>query len=49
MSFELANASTIFQIYVNKVLRKFVNVIYMIDLNDSLIFNEDSTKYRRYI
>ena len=45
MSFELTNASTIFQTYINKTLKKLVNVIYVIYLNDILIFNKDSTKH----
>ena len=49
MSFKLANASTIFQIYINKVLRRLINVIYVIYLNNILIFNEDSTKYRLHV
>ena len=49
MSFELTNASTIFQIYINKALRELVNVICVIYLNDILIFNEDSTNHRRHV
>ena len=49
MSFELINASITFQIYINKTLRRLVNIICVIYLNDILIFNENSTKYQRYI
>ena len=45
ISFKLANASIIFKIYINKILRKLIDVIYVIYLNDILIFNGDSTKY----
>ena len=45
MSFELINVSIIFQIYINKTLRKLINVICVIYLNDILIFNENSTKH----
>ena len=45
MSFELANAFAIFQIYINKTLRKFVNNICVIYLNDILIYSENSTKH----
>ena len=49
MSFELTNASIIFQIYINKILKELINVIYIIYLNDILIFNEDSTKHRLHV
>ena len=45
MSFKLANASIIFQIYINKTLKKLINVICVIYLNDILIFNKNSTKH----
>ena len=45
MSFELVNAFATFQIYINKTLRKLVNNICVIYLNDILIYNEHSTKY----
>ena len=37
--FELMNVSTIFQTYINKILRRFVDVICVIYLNDILIYN----------
>ena len=49
MSFELTNAPTIFQIDINKILKKLINVICVIYLNDILIFNEYSTKYRLHV
>ena len=49
MSFELINVSTIFQIYINKTLRTFVDVICVIYLNDILIYNNDSTQYWQYV
>ena len=49
MSFKLTNASIIFQIYINKTLKELINIIYIIYLNDILIFNEDSTKHRLYV
>ena len=45
MSFELVNAFAIFQIYINKTLRKFINNICVIYLNDILIYNENSAKH----
>jgi len=38
MSFELINASVIFQIYINKVMTKLLNDFYVVYLNDILIF-----------
>ena len=49
MLFELTNAFLTFQIYVNKALKKLVDVICIIYLDDILIFNENSTKHRRYV
>ena len=43
MFFELINVSTIFQIYINKILRDFIDVICVVYLNDILIYNNDST------
>ena len=49
MSFKLINASIIFQIYINKILKKLINIICVIYLNDILIFNENSTKHRLHV
>ena len=49
MSFDLTNVSITFQIYINKILKKFVDVIYVVYLNDILIFNENTTKYRHHV
>ena len=38
MSFNLINASVIFQTYINKILTKLLNDFYVIYLNDILIF-----------
>ncbi len=40
MFFELINASAIFQFYVNHALKLFLNIYYMIYLNDILIYFE---------
>ena len=49
MLFKLINASAIFQIYINKTLKKFINNICVIYLNDILIYNENSTEHWRHI
>ena len=45
MSFELANASTTFQAYINKALTKRLNVNVIVFLNDILIYFENSIKH----
>ena len=49
MFFELINVSTIFQIYINKILRNFIDVICVVYLNNILIYNNNSTHYWRNI
>ena len=49
MSFELTNASAIFQIYINKTLKDLVNVTCVIYLNDILIFSDESANHRRHV
>ena len=49
MFFELINVSTIFQIYINKILRNFIDVICVVYLNNILIYNNDSTHYWRNV
>ena len=49
MSFELTNASIIFQIYINKTLRDLMNVTCIIYLNNILIFSNKLANYRRHM
>ena len=49
MSFKLTNVSITFQIYINKALRKLIDIICVIYLNNILIFNKDSTKHRLHV
>ena len=49
MSFELTNALIIFQIYINKTLRNLINVIYVIYLNDILIFSDESANHKHHV
>ena len=48
MLFKLINASIIFQTYINKALKKLVDIIYIIYLNNILIFNKNLTKHQRH-
>ena len=45
MSFNLINVSATFQIYVNKILIKLMNVIYVIYLDDILMFSKNRETY----
>ena len=45
MSFELANASAIFQSYVNHALKSYLNVCCVIYLNDVLIYFETKEQH----
>jgi hypothetical protein len=49
MSFELANASTTFQSYINFVLRKFLNVFVVIYLNDILIYSQNEEEHTNHV
>ena len=49
MSFKLTNASAIFQIYINKILKNLMNVTYVVYLNDILIFSDKSTNHKYHI
>ena len=49
MSFNLVNVSITFQTYINKALINLINIIYVVYLNDILIYNADLTNYWRYI
>ena len=49
MSFELTNASIIFQIYINKTLRSLMNVTCVIYLNNILIFSDKSANHKRHV
>ena len=39
MSFNFINVLIIFQMYINKMLQHLINIIYMIYLNDILIYS----------
>ena len=45
MSFNLVNASITFQVYINKILINLINIIYIVYLNDILIYNFKSINY----
>ena len=49
MSFELYNASSTFQIFINKILKKYLNDFCSTYLNDILIYNNSKKEYIKHI
>ena len=49
MPFSLANAPTTFQAYIYKALGYLVNSIYIVYLDDILIYSKDETEHKKYI
>ncbi len=49
MLFDLINASTFFQIYMNQTLFEFLDIIYLVYLNDILIFSKTCKKHVHHI
>ncbi len=49
MSFELTNAFATFQVYINSVLRKFLNVFVIIYLDDILIYSQNEKKHTNHV
>jgi hypothetical protein len=49
VSFELANASTTFQTYINVALRKYLDVFALVYINDIFIFSKTLKKHERHV
>ena len=49
MSFELTNALTTFQIYINRALIELINVICVIYLNDILIYSSNRKSHVKHV
>ncbi len=49
MSFELANASATFQVYINSALRKFLDVFVVVYLDDILIYFQNEEKHTNHV
>jgi len=49
MPFGLTNAPATFQAYINKALIGFVDVYYVIYLDDILIYSKDKKEHERYV
>ena len=49
MFFNLINASTIFQVYINYVMTELLDIICIVYLNDILIYFCDSKKHAKHV
>jgi hypothetical protein len=49
VSFDLANASTAFQTYINVALRKYLDVFALVYINDILIFSKILKKHEKHV
>ena len=49
MFFGLINTPTIFQLYINRTFIDFIDICYIIYLDDIFIYSTNSTDYQRYI
>ena len=49
MFFDLINASTTFQVYINKILARLINVFCVIYLNDILIYFDDRNTHVEHV
>ena len=49
MSFELCNALSTFQTFINNILREYLDIFYFAYLNDILIYNNIKKEYINYI
>ena len=49
MSFKLINASVIFQIYINNILRKYLNIFVVIYLNNILVYSKNEKNHKKHI
>ena len=49
MLFKLINASIIFQIYINNILRKHLDVFIIIYLDNILIYSKNEKDYKKHI
>ena len=47
--FNLANAPATFQIFINNILREFLDIFIIIYLNNILIYSKDKEKYVEHI
>jgi hypothetical protein len=49
MPFRLINAPAIWQVFINNVLREYLDIFVIIYLDDILIFSKTEEEYKKYI
>jgi len=49
MSFDLINASVMFQIFVNNVLRRYLNQFVIVYLNDILVYSKTKKEHVQHV
>ena len=49
MFFDLINAFTIFQVYINQMMYSILDVYYIVYLNDILIYFENEEKHEKHV
>ena len=49
MSFKLTNASTTFQSYVYLTLREYLNIFFIVYLNNILIYSDDKNIHEKHV
>ena len=47
--FKLCNAPVIFQVFINEILRKYLNIFYIVYLDNILVYSNIEKEYIRYI
>ena len=47
--FELCNTSVIFQIYINKILQRLLNIFCIIYLNNILVFSKNKAQHAKHL
>ena len=47
--FELCNVLMIFQIYINKILQKLLNIFYIIYLDDIFVFSKNKVQHMKHL
>ena len=49
MLFELINASATFQTYINNILKEYLNMFVIINLDDILIYSKNEKDHKKHI
>jgi Reverse transcriptase (RNA-dependent DNA polymerase) len=49
MSFDLINASATFQLYINEALRGYLDIFYIVYLDDIMVYLERIEDYKKHV